>query len=155
MFGLYEEDGEDCYDKVLKLCENVLEIQVGMDELGRAHRVGKPREAKVGSENSPPLATIVKLSAYGTKVKFIKARWDLRGKEIYINEDLTKVNHDFLLWVKKSCIDGVAVYIVDGNVMARCSTTKRVYCIDKIDDFKSNGCFKTALNKAQDAANAE
>ena len=68
-----------------------------MDEPGKAHRVGKPREAEVGSENSPPGAMIVKLSGYSTKVKFMKAPRGLRGKEIYINEDLTKVNHDFLL----------------------------------------------------------
>ena len=80
-------------------------------------RIIKPREAEVGSENSPPRAMIVKLSGYGTNVKFMKARRGLRGKQIYINEDLTKVNYDFLLQVKKSCIDGVAVYNVDGNVM--------------------------------------
>lgn len=99
---------------------------------------------EVGSENLPPRAMIVKLSGYGTKVKFMKARRGLRGKQIYINEDLTKLNHDFLLRVKKSCVDGVAVYNVDGNVMAKCSTTKRVYRIDKIDDLKSHGFFQNS-----------
>ena len=41
IFGLNEEEGEDCYDKVLQLCENVLEIEVGRDEWDRVHRVGK------------------------------------------------------------------------------------------------------------------
>ena len=50
---------------------------------------------------------------------------------------MTKVNYNFLLRVKKSCIDGMAVYTVDGNFMARCSTTKTVYRIDKINDLKS------------------
>ena len=111
-------------------------------------RIIKRREAEVGSENSTPRAMIVKLSGYGTKVKFMKARKGLRVKQIYINEDLTKVNHDFLVRVKKSCIDGVALYTADGNVMARCSTTKRVYRIDKIDGLKSHGFFKTAPNAA-------
>ena len=79
IFGLNEEEGEDFYEKVLNLCENVLEIQVRRDELNRAYRVGKPREAEAGSENSPPRAMIVKLSGYGTKVKFMKARRVLRG----------------------------------------------------------------------------
>ena len=73
IFGLTEEEGEGCYDKVLNLCENVLEIQVRWDELDRAQHVVKPREAEVSSENSPPRAMIVKLSGYDTKVKFIKA----------------------------------------------------------------------------------
>ena len=144
IFGLNKEERENCYDKVLNLCQNELEIQVRRDELDRAHRVDKPREAEVGSGNSPTRAMIVKLCGYGTKLKFMKARWGLRSKQIYINEDLTKVNHDFLLRVKKSCIDGVAVYTVDGNVMARCSTTKRVYRIDKIDDLKSHGFFQNS-----------
>ena len=56
----------------------MLEIQVRRDELDRAHCVGKPREAEVGSENSPPRAMILKLSGYGTKVKFMRARRGLR-----------------------------------------------------------------------------
>ena len=34
-----EEEGEDCYDNVLDLCENVLEIEVGRVELDKVHRV--------------------------------------------------------------------------------------------------------------------
>ena len=39
IFGLNEEEGEDFYEKVLG-------IQVRRDELNRAYRVGKPREAE-------------------------------------------------------------------------------------------------------------
>ena len=49
-----EEEGEDCYDNVLDLYENVLEIEVGRVELDSVHRVGKPREAVDGSERPPP-----------------------------------------------------------------------------------------------------
>ena len=113
-----EEDGEDCYDNVLDLCENVLEIEVGRVELDKVHRVGKPREAVDGSERPPPpRAMTVKLKGYGTKIKFIKAHRGLRGKNIYINKDLTKDTHDFLLKIKKDCVEGVAVYIVDGCVL--------------------------------------
>ena len=41
------------------------------------------------------------------------------------------------------------------TAMLWCSTTKRVYRIDKIDDHKSHVFFKTAPNTAQDVANAE
>ena len=86
-----EEEGEDCYDNVLDLCENVLEIEVGRVELDSVHRVGKPREAVDGSERPPPPRAItVKLKGYGTKIKFMRAHRGLRGKNIYINKDLTK-----------------------------------------------------------------
>jgi len=54
IFGQNEEEGEDCYAKVVDLCENVLEIEVGRNELDRVHRVRKPREAGDGSERPPP-----------------------------------------------------------------------------------------------------
>ena len=47
----------------------------------QVERIIKPREAEVGCENSPPRAMIVKLSGYGTNVKFMKARRGLRGKQ--------------------------------------------------------------------------
>ena len=85
----------------------MLEIQVGRDEVDRVHRVGKPREAVDGGVRPPPpRAMIVKLKSYGTKIKFMKARRSLRGKNIYINEDLTKDNHDFLLQIKKTAPKG-------------------------------------------------
>ena len=107
-----------CYDNVLDLCENGLENEVGRVELDRVHRVGKPREAVDGSERPPsPRAKTVKLKGYGTKIKFIKAHRGLRGKNIYINKDLTKDTHNFRLQIKKDCVEGVAVYIVDGFVL--------------------------------------
>ena len=39
IFGQNEEEGEDCYAKVVDLCGNVLEIEVGRNELDRVHRV--------------------------------------------------------------------------------------------------------------------
>ena len=61
IFELNEEEGEDCDEKVLNLCENELGIQVCRDELDRAHRVGRPREAEAGSEDPPPRVIIMKL----------------------------------------------------------------------------------------------
>lgn len=46
IFGLAETEGEDCYDVVLKLCQNDLDINVTRDELDRAHRVGKPKKPR-------------------------------------------------------------------------------------------------------------
>ena len=50
---------EDCYDKVVDPCENVLEIEAGRGELDRVHRVGKPREAVDGIERQPPPRALI------------------------------------------------------------------------------------------------
>ena len=156
IFGLNEEEGEDYYDKVLQLCENVLEIEVGRDEWDRVHRVGKSlREAVDSSERlPPPRAMIVKLSSYGTRIKAMRARHGLRGKNIYINEHLTKFNHDFRLQFKKDCPEGVAVYTVDECVLARCASLRKVYRIARYDDLKSYGLNKKVPNTVQDADTA-
>ena len=90
----------------------MLEIQVHRVELDRVYRVDKPREVEASSKKPSPSIMTVKLSGYGTKMKFMKAREDLRGEQIYRNEDLAKANHDFPLQVKKSCADRVAIYTV-------------------------------------------
>ena len=115
--------------------------------------MGKPREAMDGSERPPPpRAMTVKLKGYGTKIKFIRAHRCLSGKNIYINKDLTKDTHDVLLKIKKDCVEGVAVYIVDGCVLIwPCSiaNSRKVYRIVKSDDLKCYGLNKTSPNTVQ------
>lgn len=97
---------------------------------------------------------IVKLKSYGTNIKVMKVRRGLRGKNIYINEDFTEVNHDFLLQIKKDCAEWVAVYTVDGCVLARCRNPRNVNRIAKYDDLTRYGLNKKAPNTIQDAATA-
>ena len=137
IFGLPETEGEDCYDLVLKLCQNDLEINVARDELDRAHRVGKPKDSRDGQTLPPPHAMIVKLAGYSAKMKFFRARRKLGPKKIFINEDLTKENHKLLLHVKKQCPEGVSVYSVDGTIMVR--TSDRVYRIKRKEDLEKYG----------------
>ena len=149
IFGLAETEGEDCYDVVLKLCQNDLDINVTRDELDRAHRVGKPKKSRDGQTSPPPRAMIVKLAGHSVKMKFFRARRKLGPKRIFINEDLTKENHKLLLYVKKRCPEGVSVYSVDGSIMAR--TSDRVYRIQRKEDLE-----KFALiGDVQDAEVAE
>jgi hypothetical protein len=64
--GLVEEIKEDCYNKVLKLCENHLSIEVSRDGIDRAHRVGQLKQASNGQPKHAyapqPRAMIVKLN---------------------------------------------------------------------------------------------
>ena len=90
--------------------ENCYKIVI--DDIGRAHRVRKLKQADTlivgeGQASLQPRAMIVKLSGYFTKLKFMRAKRNLSGKRIYINEDLTKINHRLLLNVKELCSQGV------------------------------------------------
>lgn len=98
---------------------------------------------------------IVKVTDYGIKMKIMKARRILNVKNIFINEDLTKINHELLLYVRKNCIEGVTVYSVDGIVMARSSNTGRTYRILKKEDLVKCDLFKAAPEETQKTTVAE
>jgi hypothetical protein len=142
IFGLPEAKDENCYKIVIDLCKDELKIDVTSDDIDRAHRVGKLKQADAltvgeGQASPQPRAMIVKLNGYFTKLKFMRAKRNLSGKRIYINEDLTKINHRLLLNVKELCSPGVKVYSVDGTVVAR--KQGRVYRIKSIDDLVKYG----------------
>ena len=80
IFGLAETEGEDCYDVVLKVCPNDLEINDARDELDRAHCMGKPKESQDGQTLPPPRARTVKLSGYSIKMKFFREEESLALK---------------------------------------------------------------------------
>lgn len=119
-------------------------VNVNRNELDRVHRVGKPNRAEGGAVNqgqqvgaaSKSLNTrpmIVKLIGHQTKLKFMKVKRSLKGR-IFINEDLTKVNYNLLMYVKQNSLKGVVVYTMDGTIMARSPTTEKVYRIKKKED---------------------
>ena len=137
IFRLAETEGEDCYDEVLKLCQNDLEINGTRDELDHAHRIGKPKKSRDGQTSPPPRTMIVKLAGYSTKMKFFRARRKLGPKKMFINEDLTKENHKLLLHVKTYCREGVSVYTVGGSIIARSSD--RVYRVKRKEDLEKFG----------------
>ena len=85
---------------------------------------------------------------HSTKMKFMKSRKSLKGIKILITEDLTKIKHDLLLHANDHCSEGVAVYSVDGTVMARCSNSNRVFRIKNKDDLLKYGL----LNSTPDYA---
>jgi hypothetical protein len=133
IFGLPENVRENCYDVVLDLC-NELNIEVSRNELDRVHRVG--RVSNVADYRRP---MIVKLIGHQSKLKLIKARKNLKGKDIYIREDLTKVNHALLMFVKKNCMEKTIVYTVDGVIMARLPGSGQIYRIKTKDDMVTYG----------------
>ena len=67
------------------------------------------------------------------------ARKNLKGKDVYIREDLTKVNHALLMFVKKNCVEKTIVYTVDGVIMARIPGSGKLYRIKTKDDMVTYG----------------
>ena len=105
IFGLPENVHENCYDVVLDLCCE-LNIDISRNELDRVHRVGRVLNRSNSYTNvaDHPRPMIVKLIGHQSKLKLIKARKNLKGKDVYIRENLTKVNHALLMFVKKTVL---------------------------------------------------
>ncbi len=140
IFGLPENVHENCYDVVLDLCGE-LNIDISRNELDRVHRVGRVLNRSNSYTNvaDHPRPMIVKLIGHQSKLKLIKARKNLKGKDVYIREDLTKVNHALLMFVKKNCVEKTIVYTVDGVIMARIPGSGKFYRIKTKDDMVTYG----------------
>ena len=46
---------------------------------------------------------IVKLAGHSTKMMFMRAKRNPGGKKMFVNEDLTKINHKFMMHTKEQC----------------------------------------------------
>ena len=86
---------EDCYGKVIAFCDKDLGVKIDQHEIDRAHRVGRPKA-------DGPRSIIVKLKSFGTKILVMKKRRKLKGKNLYVNEDLTKPNQELYMQVPLS-----------------------------------------------------
>ena len=75
---------------------------------------------------------IVNLAGYSTKMKFMRARRNLGGKKVFVNEDLTKINHKLMMHIKEQCPEGVSVFTVDGTV--RVWSFNGVFRVTKSED---------------------
>ena len=93
--GVKEEEKENTDKIVLKLAKE-LGAKIPTDALGRSHRVGPKNGSK-------PRAIIAKFIGHNYKVELLKNKKNLKthpnGKEIFINEDLTKTRAD---WAKRA-----------------------------------------------------
>lgn len=73
---------ENCAKTVIDLCTQELGIMVERNEIDRAHRIGRPNQ-------DGQRALIVKFHGHESKRKVMRAKWRLKGKKVFINEDLT------------------------------------------------------------------
>lgn len=111
IYGIPENEGENCYELVSDFCKQDLHCELEERDIDRIHRVGKLR---VGS----PRALIVKFCSYQIKAKVMKSRRQLKGKSLFINEDLTAVNKR-LFDAARTQLTNLSVWTSDGKVLVR------------------------------------
>lgn len=81
IYGLEEEKGEECVQKIVKLLKDKLNIQLYISDISAAHRIP-------GGKNGPrPL--VVKLVHSTVKNKILIKRKLLKGSGIVIREDIS------------------------------------------------------------------
>lgn len=126
--GIDEDEGEDCTEKIVNMCSDELNISVKKEEIDRAHRVGPKK-----SSSSRPI--IVKFKSYNSKMEVCRKKKELKGSNIFINEDLTKANVKLFNHARKNCDRVKSVWASDGKILVR-NLEGKIYRIRKMSDFQ-------------------
>lgn len=83
--GVAESEGESCDDVVLATINEKMAVSppITLDHIDRLHRVGKKGTGKARQ-------IIVKFTSYRHRARVMAKRRELRGSDIFVNEDLTR-----------------------------------------------------------------
>lgn len=87
--GVPEEIGENTDVTILKLGNEKMEVPLTGLDLDRSHRIGKRNGGK-------PRPIVVKFSRYNVRYRFIKARTNLKGTKVGVQELLTPYTQHLL-----------------------------------------------------------
>lgn len=124
--GINESDGEswsDSEEKVRKLMSENLKLDPRKIELERAHRTGKSSETA-----TRPRPIVVKFLRYKDKVEVLSLAKELKGTNIYINEDFSEAvrqkRKDLLPAMKAARERGDLAYLRYDKLIVRQSTQK-------------------------------
>ena len=92
MFNVPADLGLSCDEIVVNTVRNMLKVSISVDDIERAHRLGKPN-----THGNCPI--IVKFKSYQTKARVYSAKSQLKGnrEKILLTEDLTKINHSVVV----------------------------------------------------------
>ena len=131
-YGITEKETEDCYDEVVKFCDRELGVVIERSEIDRAHRIGKPQH-----DNGRPRAIIIKLKSFHSKISILKNKRRLRGKSLYVNEDLTRINQQLLMYAKEKCRDTASVYTSDGHIFVKRKYDGTISIIKRKEDLST------------------
>jgi hypothetical protein len=129
VFGFNENKDKVCIDKIVKFCNEKLNVEIVNGQIDRADRVGKPNGNK-------PRAIIVRFKAHTDKLAVLHRRRTLVGTYFYINEDLTKYNQKLLLKAKKDSLNVNSTWSSDGKIFVKRSSNERRLRIVTIRNFQ-------------------
>lgn len=92
LFNVPADPDLSCDEIVVNTVRNMLKVQISVDDIERAHRLGKPN-----TYGNCPI--IVKFKSYQTKARVYSAKSQLKGnrEKIFLTEDLTKMNHSIVV----------------------------------------------------------
>lgn len=128
MSAFDENKDEDCIDKIVKFCNEKLNVEIARGQIDRAHRVGKPNGNK-------SRAIIVRFRAHADKIAVLRRRRTIVGSAFYINEDLTKYNQKLLLKAKKESLNVSSTWSLNGKIFVKRSSDERRLRIVTMADF--------------------
>ena len=126
--GFDEGKDEDCIDKIVKFCNEELDVEIVNKQIDRAHRVRK-------SNGNKARAIIVRFKARADKISVSRKRRTLVGTDFHVNEDLTKYNQKLLLKAKKESVNVSSTWSSDGKIFVKRSSDERRLRIVKMADF--------------------
>ena len=117
IFGLQEDKSKSTSESVVNFLKHELDVDISHSEIDKAHPIGKSQDGK-----PPPL--IVKFSNHRSKEKVLSRRRSLKGKRIFITEDLTKQNYQLLQAAKKHSSVS-SCWSHNGKILAKCENPPR------------------------------
>ena len=130
------QQGEDTDGLILNLAQQ-LGVRLEPWEIGRSHRVGKPRS------NGPPRPIIVKFISYNVRHRVFEARKRLKDtpalRLVYMNEDLTKENSALAYEARQLNRQGLIAdtFTRDGRILVKRFANQRPKVIRDMDDLQS------------------
>ena len=126
--GFDEGIDEDCIDKIVKFCNEKLDVEIVNEQIDRAHRVGK-------SNGNKARAIIVRFKARADKISVSRKRRTLVGTGFHVNKDLTKYNQKLLSKAKKESVNVSSNWSSDGKIFVKRSSDERRLRIVTMADF--------------------
>ena len=126
IFGLTEEGTESPTQLVVKFLKKNLDIDISESEIDKVHRIGKPQDGK-----PPPL--IVKFTTHRSKEAVLSRKRNLKGKRIFVAEDLTKPNFQ-LLKATKNLSQVTSCWSRNGKIFAKVNNSPRILLVRNTDD---------------------
>ena len=114
--GIVETEDEDTDQHVINTIKNELEIEMGVGDIQRSHRLGQVRTQRSTRAAKPrPRPIIMRFSDYRKRREVFTTKRKLKGKAVSITENLTQTRLELLKAATEKYGKGNA-WTVDGRI---------------------------------------